>query len=616
VDGSKLDEDAITTPVQTFPVNVKDSHGLAAATTTTVPAVEVDDDFAERVQRSRFGTKRLLAVRVSNVGSPVSQQEVPDETRDEIEAAVFGTGRRNNNNPHGIAPNDATLCAQYKAVSHGQLSYEPALVDVVVIVAAASSPEPNNASTTTTSTTTTTTTTIREASGVMELSINITTMIDTAQNGVYFTDVVKPAILARLEAVLLQRKQKPMSSLAMIADHILLCLPTGTLRHDAAAMGDIAGMYTYYHYGSCAQLPILMHELGHNLNFYHADVNGREYADLAGYMGGPQAPLSWRQRLFQKQPFSSRGQGYPKKAFDGHHHWLSGWFANGAVTVEPALFGGSALYRLVSFVDYSLAPPSKNNDTTPLVLHSYEPKPVVLIRVGSSLYIQYNRAKGYNRDTPVPNRVTITQAWSELENASRVAALAVGQWHRQVNYTTTSRTDDSSTSSFPLVIQVCSMVRAPVGTMDYADISIHIDDGVHSSSCPPRRSGLLLRRSTTGSGGGGDGTPVTAPQLILNALQVADPVRTVFGILILLCGVVLCCLCVDACCLVYVLGCCQSRACTLLLLGSSNSGQSSTKVVVAESKLPPSSCDDDDDASFNGTTLAGSTGTSEAEEFA
>jgi hypothetical protein len=558
-DGSSLFDTSRPTTVQTL------QQHIAVAITTD----SIDNHFIERVQRSRFGTKRLLAVRVSNLagGGSSVRPEVPDETRDEIEAAIFGTGA---NNPHGIANDDATLCAQYLAVSHGQLVYTAAAVVELT------SPGVRTL----------------ESSGVMEISINLTTMLDTAQNGTYFSDVVKPAILARLEAVL----QQSMSSL--VADHVLLCLPTGTLRHGAAAMGDIAGMYTYYHYGSCAQLPILMHELGHNLNFYHADVAGREYADLAGYMGGPQAPLSWRQRLFQKP--SLRG-GYPRKAFDGHHHWASKWFANGAVTVEPALFGGSALYRLTSFVDYSL--PSNVTST----------KPVVLIRVGASLYIQYNRAKGYNRDTPVPNRVTITQAWSDLENASRVAALAAGEVHVQRNYTTAddnTASSTTSTGSVALVIQVCSMVRAPVGTMDYADISIHVDDGVHTSSCPPGQP--LRRRRRRRSTGNDDGTtPVTAPQLILGALSVADPVRTVFGIVILLCALVLCCLCVDACCLVYLWGC-RSRACALLL-GSEHQ----PTMVMAESKVPPScNQNDDDDTSLNGTTVAGSTGTSEAEEFA
>jgi hypothetical protein len=92
---------------------------------------------------------------------------------------------------------------------------------------------------------------------------------------------------------------------------------------------------------------------------------------------------------------------------------------------------------------------------------------------------------------------------------------------------------------------------------------------------------------------------------------VADPVRTVFGIVILLCALVLCCLCVDACCLVYLWGC-RSRACALLL-----GREHQPTMVMAESKVPPSCNQSDDDASLNGTTVAGSTGTSEAsEEFA
>jgi Gametolysin peptidase M11 len=35
----------------------------------------------------------------------------------------------------------------------------------------------------------------------------------------------------------------------------------------------------------------MMHEMGHNLNFHHANVGTVEYGDRTGYMGGTVAAL-------------------------------------------------------------------------------------------------------------------------------------------------------------------------------------------------------------------------------------------------------------------------------------------------------------------------------------
>lgn len=60
----------------------------------------------------RFGTKSLLAIRVKSLS------EEPDEELEGIESAIFGRP----NNPE-IIPEEATVVAQYNAVSHGQLRF-------------------------------------------------------------------------------------------------------------------------------------------------------------------------------------------------------------------------------------------------------------------------------------------------------------------------------------------------------------------------------------------------------------------------------------------------------------------------------------------------------------
>lgn len=65
----------------------------------------------------------------------------------------------------------------------------------------------------------------------------------------------------------------------------------------------------------------MMHELGHNLNFYHSNVGKNEYADESCYMGGPQyvdhsflrVILRWATFNFRKDPYD--GFGFPRKAF-------------------------------------------------------------------------------------------------------------------------------------------------------------------------------------------------------------------------------------------------------------------------------------------------------------
>jgi hypothetical protein len=94
------------------------------ATPQQLPAAtyEQGSDFEERFSREpqylelRRGTKRLLAVRIST-----TYGEEPDESLAEIEGAVFGTGT----NPDAIAA-DATVVAQYTAVSHNQVHFIPA----------------------------------------------------------------------------------------------------------------------------------------------------------------------------------------------------------------------------------------------------------------------------------------------------------------------------------------------------------------------------------------------------------------------------------------------------------------------------------------------------------
>jgi hypothetical protein len=97
---------------------------------------------------------------------------------------------------------------------------------------------------------------------------------------------------------------------------------------------------------------------------------------------------------------------------------------------------------------------------------------VVLLRVGN-LYIQYNRAKGYNIDTASPDTVTITHALGDNEVSTALAALKPLESFSSPNFGKTGTA---------LVIQVCEVVKEAVGTLDYATVNIHFEN--QKSLCP------------------------------------------------------------------------------------------------------------------------------------
>ena len=118
---------------------------------------------------------------------------------------------------------------------------------------------------------------------------------------------------------------------------------------------------------------------------------------------------------------------------------------------------GPVVSNLVSFVDYGDADMQTND--------------LVLMRAGN-LYLHYNRAKGYNSDTPSAyrDRVVVTESAGDLEVSNFIAALSKGQSYFYPNF-----------SGFnSLVIEVCDQMT---GSYDYATVSIYVEDGIQQSNC-------------------------------------------------------------------------------------------------------------------------------------
>ena len=64
-----------------------------------------------------------------------------------------------------------------------------------------------------------------------------------------------------------------------IADHIMYCLPPGTMR--IIAYGYINSWLTVFQDNWCTYVSSQVHEIGHNLNLHHSNENG-EYKDQSG----------------------------------------------------------------------------------------------------------------------------------------------------------------------------------------------------------------------------------------------------------------------------------------------------------------------------------------------
>jgi hypothetical protein len=264
--------------------------------------------------------------------------------------------------------------------------------------------------------------------GVLEIEL------DLSFEGKDVEEIMIPEILAKTEEAI--------GSLE-IADRFIFCLPTGSLLHESStwtAFGYLYEPYMYFQQSRCTRLSVVIHELGHTFGFQHSGAGGDDYADNTDYMG-----------------YAVNMVGFPRKAFNGHKHWFSGWFGNRQVDVDPFL-QDYTFVRLVAFVDYGKS--------------DLMPTDAVLIRV-DNLYIQYNRAKDYNAETDQADTITVTKFISDDEATSAVAALNGGERYLYSNY---------QGSGLDLVIEVCELtVTEPM--IDYAAVKVYFDNNVGHPSC-------------------------------------------------------------------------------------------------------------------------------------
>jgi len=292
-----------------------------------------------------------------------------------------------------------SLVEQFRAISHGQLRFVP------------TTDHPNI------------------ANGMLQVEIDV----EVAGSNVH--GIMPHVFLATLQAVAPRKLNR-------VADRVLFCLPSGSLLADRRwrAFGYVGGPYSFYEQDTCAAVTVTAHELGHGLGYEHSAAGNDTYGDSTCHMGGSDKDLL---------------------AFNGHKHWMGGWYAKRSVTVEKSQQQERDTYlRLVSFVDGHDHPALLDDDA-------------VLVRIGQTIYMQYNRAKSFNAQVGQADTVTITQAAGPNSISYAVAALGAGQSY--------SVTDSDGTVWF---IGVCAQLNVPT-SLDYAIVHIRSGSSYQSNSQGP-----------------------------------------------------------------------------------------------------------------------------------
>ena len=258
---------------------------------------------------------------------------------------------------------------------------------------------------------------------------------------------------ALITAVQQQLKSElSIDAVSSLADKVLMCLPSGTGNWIASAA--IGHWRAQFNDEWCLSLTATMHELGHTMGLTHANKDGQEYADSSGYMAAGHLDHEW-----------------PRKCFNGEKNWKLGWYSSRTESLD--LGAAPLLYNLAAFVDYDKTVAS-------------EP---VLINVADSLFVQYNRAKGFNVDTEdKQNMITITETQAAGSNSR--GGLAVGD---QLVF------DNFNDSGSHLVIEACQSRTGSNAETDVMVVSVGFGASLCGSVQAPTSAPVSPTRAPTPS---------------------------------------------------------------------------------------------------------------------
>lgn len=226
-----------------------------------------------------------------------------------------------------------------------------------------------------------------------------------------------------------------LDSITDLGDKILFCLPPGT--GSWIAVAGVRHWRALFNDQWCLSLSALMHEVGHTVGLMHSNEAGQIYGDQTGYMG-----------------FGRLAVNTPRQCFNGHKNDVLGWYKDRVVAVDPKEDGGGArLYKIAAFVDYDKAA-------------SNEP---VILDVGGQIFLQYNRAKGFNVGTEEKgNTLTITE-YDGTDSSTNLGGLKVGEEFGEYNF---------QHSGHVLMIQVCETIIGDSNSPDAMIVSVGLDQSL------------------------------------------------------------------------------------------------------------------------------------------
>jgi hypothetical protein len=197
---------------------------------------------------------------------------------------------------------------------------------------------------------------------------------------------------------------------------------------------------------------LLLLSVSHNFLLQHAN-NDSPYEDHTGAMGS--AIYGFHDQT-----------GFPLSCYNSYNHWLLGWYSERTITVNPA---SSQLITIAAFVDY----------------HKTTSSQYVVASVDNQLFMQYNRAKDFNRDTyEFKDSLVIVRKLAGDEGTNLVAALDYSNPTYETSFTISG-----STTVQNLIIEVCSSGIGSNDRPDYMTVSIGFD----RSLCTQERRVRQLR---------------------------------------------------------------------------------------------------------------------------
>jgi hypothetical protein len=412
-------------------ISLMGAHSSSSASSSSSPSTSETSIYHRHLTRAyqNMGISKVLVVRVSYLGF------FPDVSADDLRGEIFGMGK--------AANREVNLRRQIKSCSFGKLILRPA----APIPPRDRSDDSNPI-----------------VQGVVEMNIS--------------EPVLQSRDSARVleNAVILKLTQWFSSNYLMFnTNHVMLVFPDAPehLRlsgHNYLAYAILRGTLSVYNNRWATSISALAHEFGHNMNLNHAGQKSAVYGDTTGYLG-----------------YGVIREDFPRNCYNAQKNWFLQWYQDRSRALRapppPSASTGSASISssstgllpwtgdLATFIDYD-----ETNVYQPVVLQ------IQSDNQEKRFYLQYNRAKKFNRDTRLyKNTIVIVKEQGTLQATYGIQSWLIGAIEPppirvqaepneyQLNFTGFASEDRV------LQIQVCQQVRGPV---DYVRISIFLEGQV------------------------------------------------------------------------------------------------------------------------------------------